>query len=90
MSFLNKIKGWGQKEGAVEEPNTPHDAPFIDAFGPDAAHAANMSPDIPGAGGAATMTLDVPRPRPPKWPTSPRPACKSPTRPRWPPAPACR
>ena len=60
MSFLNKIKGWGQKEGAVAEPHTPHDAPFIDAFGPDAAHAANMSPDMPGAGGAATMTLDVP------------------------------
>ncbi len=60
MSFLNKIKGWGQKDGAAAEPTAPHDAPFVDDFGPDATHAANMSPELPGTGGAAALSLDVP------------------------------
>ncbi len=60
MSFLNKIKGWGQKDGAAAEPVAPHDAPFIDAFGPDATHAANMAPELPDAGGAAAIALDIP------------------------------
>ena len=60
MSFLNKIKGWGQKEGAAAEPVAPQDAPFIDAFGTDPTHAANMAPELPGTGGTAAMALDVP------------------------------
>ena len=60
MSFLNKIKGWSQKDGAAVEPVAPHDAQFIDAFGPDATHTAAMTPELPGTGGAAAMSLDVP------------------------------
>ncbi len=60
MSFLNKIKGWGQKDGAAGESAAPHEAPFVDAFGPDATPAANMPHELPGPGGAAAMSLDVP------------------------------
>ncbi len=61
MSFLNKIKGWGQKDGAAAEPVAPHDAPFADAFGPDATHTATLSnTELPGPGGAAALSLDVP------------------------------
>ena len=60
MSFLNKIKGWGQKDGTAAEPQAPLDAPFIVAFGPDATHAANRAPELPGAGGAAAISLDIP------------------------------
>jgi twitching motility protein PilJ len=50
MSFLNKIKGWGQKENGTPEQDAVDDAPFADAYksvgGDAAALDANAAPSF--------------------------------------------
>jgi twitching motility protein PilJ len=50
MSFLNKIKGWGQKENGTPEHDAVDDAPFADAYksvgGDAAALDANAAPSF--------------------------------------------
>jgi twitching motility protein PilJ len=55
MSFLNKIKGWGQDRNAETEATTHQDAPFDDAFA-QPAHAGEItSVDL-----NATRPIDAP------------------------------
>ncbi|HUG23842.1 methyl-accepting chemotaxis protein [Piscinibacter sp.] len=52
MSFLNKIKGWGQDRGADEGATTHQDTPFDDAFDKQA--------DTPRPRAGDTASLEVP------------------------------
>src|SRR5664279_3582357 len=46
MSFVNKIKGWGQKSPAPEHDVLEHDAAFADAYAQAGGSAALPPPDL--------------------------------------------
>ncbi|CAG1016051.1 Methyl-accepting chemotaxis protein PctA [Burkholderiaceae bacterium] len=56
MSFLNKIKGWGQDRNAEADATTHQDAPFDDAF---AEHAARTEQTAQMSDMTATRPLQV-------------------------------
>ena len=60
MSFVNKIKGWGQKGSAPEHDALEVDAAFADAY-PHGANAALAAIDLPLADVEAAAAFDVPR-----------------------------
>ncbi|MEO7055360.1 MAG: methyl-accepting chemotaxis protein [Caldimonas sp.] len=47
MSFVNKIKGWGQKEPESQHDALEHDAAFADAYARAGGTAASMPADLP-------------------------------------------
>ena len=57
MSFLNKIKGWGQKDSADAELAAAHEAGFTDAFAP---HAPGTAAALPTPEDHADVALDIP------------------------------
>src|SRR5258706_2446999 len=58
MSFLNKIKGWGQDRNAETEATTHQDAPFEAAF--DHQHADLQMPDVGGSAALDTAAFETP------------------------------
>ena len=58
MSFVNKIKGWGQKSPAPEHDVLEHDAAFADADVQAGSSAALAPPDLP----LPDVDLDAPAP----------------------------
>ncbi|MDQ2926921.1 MAG: methyl-accepting chemotaxis protein [Pseudomonadota bacterium] len=59
MSFVNKIKGWGQKGSAPERGALDDDAAFADAF-PEGSGAVIAASDLPLADVEAAAAFDVP------------------------------
>jgi len=60
MSFVNKIKGWGQKDGTAERDALDNDAAFADAYAQAGAGAAALPPsDLPLADVEAAATFDA-------------------------------
>ncbi|MEO8079183.1 MAG: type IV pili methyl-accepting chemotaxis transducer N-terminal domain-containing protein, partial [Caldimonas sp.] len=62
MSFVDKIKGWGQR-GSAEHDALEHDAAFADAYAQAGAGVAVLSPsDLPLADVEAAATFETPAP----------------------------
>ena len=62
MSFVDKIKGWGQR-GSAEHDALEHDAAFADAYAQAGAGVAALSPsDLPLADVEAAATFETPAP----------------------------
>jgi twitching motility protein PilJ len=59
MSFVNKIKGWGQKGSTSEHDALEDDSAFADAF-PQGATASIAAADLPLADVEAAAAFDVP------------------------------
>jgi hypothetical protein len=58
MSFVNKIKGWGQKGSAQQRDED--DAAFADAFSQSGGAASVAATDLPLADVEAAAAFDVP------------------------------
>jgi twitching motility protein PilJ len=61
MSFVNKIKGWGQKGPAPERDALEDDAAFADPFPQGGASAPIAATDLPLADVEAAAAFDVPQ-----------------------------
>ncbi|MEP6740089.1 MAG: methyl-accepting chemotaxis protein, partial [Caldimonas sp.] len=59
MSFVNKIKGWGQKGTAAEHDALEHDAEFADAYAQAGGAAALTATDLPLADIEAAAAFDA-------------------------------